>query len=60
VAHHSLFAQQPLLEYDRSSHPFRQQLTTTPIELVDGWVNIPSKPGLGIEVDRSILEKYRS
>jgi D-galactarolactone cycloisomerase len=55
-----LFAQQPLLEYDRSSHPFRQQLTTTPIELVDGWVNIPSKPGLGIEVDRSILDKYRS
>ena len=58
VAHHSLFAQQPVLEYDRSSHPFRQELITTPIELDDGWVNIPSRPGLGIEVDRAILDKY--
>ncbi len=34
VAHHSLFAQEPVLEYDRSSHPFRQQLITRPIGLV--------------------------
>lgn len=60
VAHHSLFAQQPVLEYDRSSHPFRQHLITTPIELVDGRVPIPSRPGLGVEVDRTVLEKYRS
>jgi len=31
VAHHSLFAQQPVLEFDRSSHPFRQQLIAPPI-----------------------------
>jgi D-galactarolactone cycloisomerase len=60
VAHHSLFAQQPVLEYDRSSHPFRQQLITTPIDLVNGWVTIPSGPGLGIEVDRTVLDKYCS
>jgi D-galactarolactone cycloisomerase len=60
VAHHSLFAQQPVLEYDRSSHPFRQHLITTPIELVEGLVPIPSRPGLGVEVDRAVLEKYRT
>jgi D-galactarolactone cycloisomerase len=59
VAHHSLFAQEPILEYDRSSHPFRLHLITKPIELKDGWVEIPSGPGLGVEVDRSVLEKYR-
>jgi D-galactarolactone cycloisomerase len=59
VAHHSLFAQEPVLEYDRSSHPFRQQLITRPIQLVDGWVSIPAGPGLGVEVDRAVLEKYR-
>jgi len=59
VAHHSLFAQEPVLEYDRSSHPFRQQLITRPIGLVDGWVPIPTGPGLGVDVDRSVLEKYR-
>jgi D-galactarolactone cycloisomerase len=59
VAHHSLFAQEPVLEYDRSSHPFRQHLITRPIQQVGGWVEIPSGPGLGVEVDRAVLEKFR-
>jgi D-galactarolactone cycloisomerase len=59
VAHHSLFAQEPVLEYDRSSHPFRQHLITRPIQQVGGWVDIPSGPGLGVEVDRAVLEKFR-
>ena len=59
VAHHSLFAQEPVLEYDRSSHPFRQHLITRPIQQVNGWVDIPSGPGLGVEVDRAVLEKFR-
>jgi len=60
VAHHSLFAQQPVLEYDRSSHPFRQHLIRQPIEQRDGWVEIPSAPGLGVEVDRAALDRYRT
>ena len=60
VAHHSLFAQEPILEFDRSSHPFRMQLIARPIEQVSGWVEIPSGPGLGVEVDRAVLEKYRA
>ena len=59
VPHHSLFAKEPVLEYDRSSHPFRQQLIKKPIEQQGGWVSIPSGHGLGIEVDRAVLEKYR-
>jgi D-galactarolactone cycloisomerase len=58
VTHHSLFAQEPILEYDRSSHPFRQHLITHPIEHDKGWVTIPDGPGLGIEVDRAVLQKY--
>ena len=60
VAHHSLFAQEPILEYDRSSHPFRQHLITEPIRQVNGWVDIPSKPGLGVEIDRAVLDRYRA
>ena len=60
IAHHSLFAQEPILEFDRSSHPFRLQLITKPIELLNGWVEIPTGAGLGVEVDRSVLEKYRA
>ena len=58
-AHHSLFAEEPVFEYDRSSHPFRQHLITQPIVQQDGWVAIPTGPGLGVEVDRTVLEKYR-
>jgi len=60
VAHHSLYGQEPVLEYDRSSHPFRQQLISDPIQQVDGWVEISSKPGLGVEVDRATLDRYRT
>ena len=60
VAHHSLFAQEPILEYDRSSHPFRLHLITRPIEQKGGWVEIPSGPGLGVEVNREVLDKYRA
>ncbi|MBL8700174.1 MAG: mandelate racemase/muconate lactonizing enzyme family protein [Alphaproteobacteria bacterium] len=60
VANHSLFAAEPILEYDRSSHPFRRALITEPIEHVDGRVAIPTRPGLGIEIDRDVLARYRS
>ena len=60
LAHHSLFAQEPVLEYDRSAHPFRQQLITQPIAMSDGWVAIPALPGLGVEVDRAVVAKFRT
>jgi D-galactarolactone cycloisomerase len=59
VAHHSVFARGPVLEYDRSLHPFRRELTTEPIELEDGWVSIPQKPGLGITVRPETIDRYR-
>jgi D-galactarolactone cycloisomerase len=58
VANHSLFPKDILLEFDTSSHPFRNELTDMPLRQREGWVEIPQKPGLGIEVNRKILEKY--
>lgn len=58
TTHHSLFAQQPVLEYDQSAHPFRRQLVAQPIEMIDGWVQIPDRPGLGIEINRELLQAY--
>src|SRR5512145_1410348 len=57
-ANHALFAKDILLEFDTSSHPFREHLTDMPLRQKQGWVEIPQKPGLGIEVDRRTLEKY--
>jgi L-alanine-DL-glutamate epimerase-like enolase superfamily enzyme len=25
----------------------------------DGWVGVPQRPGLGVEVDEAAIEKYR-
>jgi len=58
VANHALSPCDILLEFDTSSHPFREHLTDLPLRQRGGWVEIPTKPGLGIEVDRKILEKY--
>jgi len=53
-----LTPREPMLELDRSEHPFRQAILKTPIEAIDGRVTIPTAPGLGIEVDRSALERF--
>jgi D-galactarolactone cycloisomerase len=51
---------EPVLEFDRSEHPFRQAVLTAPIEHVDGVVAIPDGPGLGIEVDLAAIERWRA
>ena len=58
VANHALYAKDILLEFDTSSHPFREHLTDAPLRQREGWVDIPQKPGLGIEVDRKTIERY--
>jgi D-galactarolactone cycloisomerase len=55
VAHHSIHPVEPIFEYDCSVHPFRQSLVKQPFQHVDGWIDIPAEPGLGIEVDRQAL-----
>ena len=58
--HASVFAKEPVLEYDRSDHPFRQHLITEPWDVDSGMINIPTGPGLGIEVRMDTVEKYRA
>ncbi|MEM7259638.1 MAG: mandelate racemase/muconate lactonizing enzyme family protein [Pseudomonadota bacterium] len=60
VTHHNLFPQHPLLEFDCSSHPFRNELITTPWQMVDGMVSIPDGPGLGIDIVPETLERYKA
>ena len=59
VTHHSLFAAEPILEYDLSSHPFRQDLITEPVIMQNGVVQVPNGPGLGIEVRMDTIEQHR-
>ena len=49
---------EPILEFDRSEHPFRQEVLTHPLEHVGGIVQIPDGPGLGIEINREALKRF--
>jgi D-galactarolactone cycloisomerase len=49
---------EPLLEYDQSSHPFRQDLIFSAITMRDGMVDIPQAPGIGVEINRAVIERY--
>ena len=53
-----LYPIEPLLEFDQSEHPIRMAVVREPIAQKDGWVEIPDRPGLGIEIDRTALAKY--
>ena len=36
----------------------RTDLAKVPIQAIEGYVAVPQEPGLGIEIDRTVLEKY--
>ncbi len=60
VTHFSIYAREPILEYDQSSHPFRRELLTSPIELVNGMINVPKGKGLGIDINLNTIKKYKT
>jgi D-galactarolactone cycloisomerase len=51
---------EPLLEFDQSEHPVRMAVLAEPIVQKDGWVNIPDRPGIGVEIDRAALAKFKA
>jgi D-galactarolactone cycloisomerase len=55
----SLNPLEPILEFDRTEHPIRQALLTIPIEHTRGRVAVPQGPGLGIDIDRAALDRFR-
>jgi D-galactarolactone cycloisomerase len=56
----SLFPFPPLLEFEQCENPFRDYLGREPISQVNGVVRVPSGAGLGVDIDRRIIDKYRA
>jgi D-galactarolactone cycloisomerase len=56
----SLAPAQPIFEFDRTEHPIRQAILQEPIEHFRGMVQIPTGPGLGIEIDRDALRRFKA
>ena len=56
----ALYPVEPLLEFDQSEHPIRMAIIEEPIIQRDGWVDIPNRPGLGIDIERQAVEKFHT
>lgn len=52
------FPEEPLFEYDRSPHPFRDGVTVEQFRLQDGYLEIPDRPGLGVQLDLEFIRRY--
>ena len=48
-----------MLEYDMSDNELRTRLLQTPLPLEAGHVLLPQGPGLGIDLDRDAVARYR-
>lgn len=59
-----LYPWEPMLEFDTTDNKFRDNLLTEPLDIQgqvktnDGFVNIPSGPGLGVEPDLDFIKCY--
>ncbi len=49
------FAQEPVMEFDQTPNPIRNDLASLCFEQSEGYVEVPTGPGLGIEIDESVL-----
>ena len=47
-----------MLEMDRSENPLRDAMTTPRFNVQDGYVAVPSAPGLGVDVDPEMLARF--
>lgn len=55
----SVYEEPPMFEYDRTENPFRDVLQMEPIRYENGYLWLPEGPGIGIEIDRQQLQKYK-
>ena len=55
---------EPMLEFDTTDNKFRDELLNEPLNIQaqvaenDGRANVPSGPGLGVEPNREVIERY--
>lgn len=48
-----------LFEMKPIENPMQHELVAQPFRQADGWIAVPTSPGLGVEVDEAVLRKYR-
>ncbi len=49
---------EPIIEFDRTHNPLRDDLLVSEFAVRDGYVDVPTGPGLGVKVDMDVVAKY--
>src|SRR6185437_100163 len=47
------------IEFNTSQGPLSRELVNNPLRMQDGYLEVPTAPGLGVEVNQEVIEKYR-
>lgn len=47
-----------LFEMKPIPNPMQHELVAAPFHAADGWISAPTAPGLGVDVDETVLERY--
>jgi D-galactarolactone cycloisomerase len=50
----------PVVEYDRTHNPLRDELLVENFALTDGDLLVPQGPGLGVTIDEEVLQRYET
>lgn len=47
------------IEFNTSQGPLSREVVKEPLRMVDGYLAVPDGPGLGVEVNEAVVDKYR-
>lgn len=47
------------VEFNVTSGPLSREICREPLQMKDGYLAVPQRPGLGVEVDEAAIERYR-
>jgi D-galactarolactone cycloisomerase len=51
---------EPVVEFDRTHNSLRDELLVEKFELVEGYVEVPQGPGLGVTINEEALRRFES
>ena len=54
------YAQEPVMEFDRTPSLIREGISARPLDQKDGYIDVPTGPGLGVEIDEHAVRQLSS
>ena len=54
------YEQEPVMEFDRTPSGIREGITAEPFDQQDGFITVPTGPGLGVEIDEDAVRRLAS